>query len=122
MEIRGCSPVKASSLRGYCGTLGKELGSFKWMTIGLAVVDLPGVEVSHTSSGIWWRIWGGTLARVGFVVAVKAIFTGVNDKVALCFVKRSRPNRGVGQAGRTRKECVNRVFSREQGKGGVKWP
>ena len=31
--------------------------------------------------GTTWG-WGGTLARVGFVVAVKAIFTGVNDKVA----------------------------------------
>ena len=55
-------------------------------------------------------------------MAIKAIFTGVNDKVALSFVKRSRPNRGIGQARRTRKEWVNRVFSREQDKGGVKWP
>ena len=86
------------------------------MTTGAAVVDLPGVEVSLISGGTWWRIWGGTLSRVGFAVAIKAIFTGVNDKVALSFVKRSWPTRGIGQAGRTRKEWVNRVFSREQDK------
>ena len=86
----------------------------------MAVTDLPRVEVSHTSGGTCLRILSGILDRTGSMVIVKAIFTHVNDKVALSLVNRSQPSRGGGQVGRTKKEWVNRVFSREQGRRGVK--
>ena len=94
--------------------------SSRWITTGVAVTDLPGIEVSHTSGGTCLRILSGILGRTGSMVVVKAIFTHVNDKVALSLVNRSQPSRGGGQVGRTKKECVNRVFSREQGRKGVK--
>lgn len=102
-EIRGFNPIKPSSLRGYCDNLEKEFGSFTWITTGVAVANLLGVEVSHSSGGTCLRIWGRILARTSFIVVVKAIFTGINDKVALNFVNKSQPNRGWGRSGRLRR-------------------
>ena len=55
-EIRGFNPIKPSSLRGYCDTLEKEFGSFKWITTWVAVADLLEVEVSHSFEGTCLRI------------------------------------------------------------------
>lgn len=102
-EIRGFNPIKPSSLRGYCDTLEKEFGSFKRITTGVAVADLLEVEVSHSSGGTCLRIWGRILARTSFIAVVKAIFTGINDNVALNFVNKSQPDRGWGRSGRLRR-------------------
>ena len=100
-EIRGFNPTKPSSLRGYCDTL--EFRSFKRITTGVAVADFLGVEVSHSSGGTCLRIRGRILARTSFIVVVKAIFTGINDKVALNVVNKSQPNRGWDRSGRLRR-------------------
>ena len=93
-EIRGSNPIKPSSLRGYCDTMEKEFGSFKRITTWVAVTNLLEVEVSHSFGGTRLRIWDRILARTGFIVVVKAIFTGMNDKVALNFINKSG---GAGQ-------------------------
>ena len=55
-------------------------------------------------------IWGGIPSGMDSVF--RAIVIGTKDRVALSFVRRSLPNKGVRQAGRTKKECENRIFSR----------
>lgn len=55
-------------------------------------------------------IWGGILSGMDSVF--RAIVIGMKDRVALSLVRRSLPNKGVRQAGRTKKDCENRIFSR----------
>lgn len=62
----------------------------------------------------YWRYltvtWGGILS--GMDSMFRAIVVRTKDCVALSLVRRSLPNKGVRQAGRTKKERENRIFSR----------
>ena len=62
----------------------------------------------------YWRCltvtWGGILS--GTDSMFRAIGVRMKDCVVLSLIRRSLPNKGVRQAGRTKKECENRVFSR----------
>ena len=54
--------------------------------------------------------WGGILS--GMDSMFRAIGVRMKDCVVLSLIRRSLPDKGVRQAGRTKKECENRVFSR----------
>ena len=59
--IKGCSPSRASLLRGYCFWLGNQVGSQRTMITGSAWWAYPGITWSHTwelilSSHSFWSL------------------------------------------------------------------
>ena len=109
--IKGCSPSRASLLRGYCFQLGNQVGSQRTMMTSSDWWACPGIPWSH--------IWGLILSYhiVWFlsigegVMCSSAVTRSCRDlgaeklhitRVVLSLVSISVPNKGLRHSGITR--------------------
>ena len=121
--IKGCSPSRASLLRGYCFRLGNRVGSRRTMMTGSAWWAHPEIPWSHTgglisSSHSFWclSIEEGVM---GSSVATKSCRALGAEKLPITRVVPSLvsiylPNKGVGHSGTTRNWWENICPSQQQ--------
>ena len=101
--IKGCSPSRASLLKGYCFQLGNRMGSWRTMMTSSAWWAHPGIPWSHTwelllSSRSFWFLSIGVTRSYRALGAEKFPIT----RVVSSLVSISLPNKGVGYSGTTR--------------------
>ena len=120
--IKGCSPSRASLLRGYCFWLGNRVGSRRTMMTSSAWLACPGIPWSHTwglilSSHSFWSlsiedVMGSSVVTRSYrdLGAEKLPIT----RVVPSLVSISRPNKGVGHSGTTRNWWENICPSQQQ--------
>ena len=121
--IKGCSPSRASLLRGYYFWLGNQIGSWRKMMTSSAWWAHPGVPWSHT--------WGLILSSYSFrslsigegvmgssVVTRSCRALGAGKlpitRVVPSLVSVSLPNKGVGHSGTIRNRWENICPSQQQ--------
>ena len=108
--IKGCSPSRASILRGYCCQLGNRVGSRRTMMTGSAWWACPGIPWSHTwrlilsSHSLWSLSIEGVMGSSVVTRSYRAL--GAEKlpitRVVPSLVSKSLPNKGVGHSGNTR--------------------
>ena len=109
--IKGCSPSRASLLRGYCFRLGNQVGSQRTMMTGSAWWARPGIPWSHTwglilSSHSFWSL--SIEGVMGSSVVTRSCRALGAEKLPITrvvpsLVSISLPNKGVGQSGNHQK-------------------
>ena len=109
--IKGCSPSRASLLRGYCFQLGNRVGSQRTMVTGSAWWARPRIPSSHTcglilSSHSFWPLSIGEDV-MGFSVVTRSCRALGAEKLPITKVHSSLvcislSNKGVGHSGTTR--------------------
>ena len=109
--IKGCSPSRASLLRGYCFQLGNRVGSRRTMMTGSAWWACPGIPWSHTwglilSSHSFWFLSIGEGVMGSSVVTRSYRALGAEKlpitRVVPSLVGKSLPNKGLGPSGEVR--------------------
>ena len=120
--IKGCSPSRASLLRGYCFWLGNRVGSQSTVMTRSALWDRPGIPWSHTwglilsSHGFWSLSIEGVMGCSVVTRSCRAL--GAEKlpitRVAPSLVSISLPNKGVGHLATTRNWWENICPSQEQ--------
>ena len=108
--IKGCSPSRASLLRGCCFQLGNQVGSRRTMMTGSARWARPGIPWSHTwglilSSHSFWSF--SIEGVMGSSVVTRSCRTLGAEKLPITrvvpsLVSISLPNKGVGHSRTTR--------------------
>ena len=120
--IKGCSPSRASLLRGYCFRLGNRVGSRRTMMTGSAWWARPGIPWSHTwglilSSHSFWSL--SIEGVMGSSVVTRSCRALGAEKLPITrvvpsLVSISLPNKGVGHSGTTRNWWENICPSQQQ--------
>ena len=103
--IKGCSPSRASLLRGYCFPLGNRVGSWRTVMTGSAWWAHPGIPWSHTwglilSSQSFWSLSIGEGVMGSSVVTRSYRALGAEKlpitRVVPSLVSMSLPSKGIG--------------------------
>ena len=120
--IKGCSPSRASLLRGYCFRLGNRVGSRRTMMTGSAWWARLGILWSHTwglilSSHSFWSL--SIEGVMGSSVVTRSCRALGAEKLPITrvvpsLVSISLPNKGVGHSGTTRNWWENICPSQQQ--------
>ena len=120
--IKGCSPSRASLLKGYCFQLGNRVGSRRTMMTGSAWWARPGIPWSHTwglilsSHSFWFLSIEGVMGSP--VVTRSCIALGAEKlpitRVVPSLVSISLPNKRVERSGTTRNWWENICPSQHQ--------
>ena len=107
--IKGCSPSRASILRGYCCQLGNRVGSRRMMT-GSAWWACPGIPWFYTwglilSSHSFWSL--SIEGAMGSSVVTRSCRALGAEKLSITrvvpsLVSISLPNKGLGPSGEVR--------------------
>ena len=122
-NIRGCSPSRASLLRGYRFQFGNQVGSRRTMTTSSAWWACPGVLWSHSwglilSSHRFWSLPIGEGVMSSSVVTRSYRALGAEKlpitRVVPSLVSISLPNKGVGHSGNTGNWWENTCPSQQQ--------
>ena len=121
--IKGCSPSRASILRGYCFRLGNRVGSRRTMMTGSAWWACPGIPWFYTwglilSSHSFWSLSIGEGVMGSSVVTRSCRVLGAVKlpikRVVPSLVSIYLPNKGVGYSGTTRNWWKNICPSQQQ--------
>ena len=121
--IKGCSPSRASLLRGYCFSLGNQVGSRRTMMTSSAWWARPGIPWSHTwglilSSHSLCSLSIGEGVMDSFVVTRSYRTLGAEKlpitSMVPSLVSMSLPIKGVGHSGTTRHWRENICPSKQQ--------
>ena len=121
--IKGCSPSRASLLRGYCFQLGNRVGSQRTMVTGSAWWARPRIPSSHTwglilSSHSFWPLSIGEDV-MGFSAVTRSCRALGAEKLPITKVHSSLvcislSNKGVGHSGTARNWRENICPSQQQ--------
>ena len=121
--IKGCSPSRASLLRGYCFQLGNQVGSRRTMMTDSALVGssrsslVPHLGVNFVLHSFWSLSFGeGVMGSSVVTRSCRAL--GAEklpiSRVVPSLMNISLPNKGVGHSGITRNWGENICPSQQQ--------